>query len=857
MSLVDDLLPHLRRVQSAERDLRDLSLLWQMIEASSAISCPDEAEAILPMLAQTRARFASLQARLLDQLAGGSIAELHEELAATAQCTIDILVRNLFERTADVGFLATDAVLRSFCAADAPTQAAQRPALLQRLAAYRAKYSVYDDIIVLAPGGEVLARLAAGGPAQSTDAVVAAAVSGSGHIERFGRSDLADPVDDSPGEALLYAHRIDDGAGRCGGVLVLRFRQADEMERIFTSVLDADRAVAMLLIDADGRVVASSDPAHVAPGARVRTAAPGELALTTFAGREVLAVTCRPTPYQGYAGPGWRAQALVSLGTAFRSRQPVLDDAAHLALDNAELAAIRGEVDAINADLRRVVWNGRLVAGLQGGAQARLKAVLQQINEAGTRTRDRVASAIHELYCSSLGRAHQQAQAMARLATEILDRNLYERANDCRWWALSPVLEAQLAAPDSAAGRQVLDTLLAQINSLYPAYIRLVAFDATGRVRGLSRDGAEHTLADATLDASLLHATLQLGDAQRYAVSPFEVPALGDGTPTWVYTAAVRHGPQRQLVGGIALVFDAARELPAMLQAVLGTQAGIAAFVDAAGHVLCATDASLQPGSPLALANGDAVAHHAGSTYAVARVDGAGYREFKCSDGYDNGVRAVFALRLGNQERRREALHDSPVLALPPATRSRARAFALFHIGAGRFALPAECVLEARPREGLVRAPLPLAHAAGLLEVPGPQGSRVIPVLCGRSMFGVHYAPRPTDGVVLVLALPEAPDVPLMGLRVDDVLSVADVGAEHQQPAPAGVRQHAPLLCGLLQLALHKPGATERSEVLAQRLDERLLVGLAGMAGLEAATETAPDSAAPAEAASLADTLGA
>ena len=53
----------------------------------------------------------------------------------------------------------------------------------------------------------------------------------------------------------------------------------------------------------------------------------------------------------------------MSLGTAFRSRQPVRHEAAHLALDNDELAAIRGEVDAINADLRRVVWNGRLVAG--------------------------------------------------------------------------------------------------------------------------------------------------------------------------------------------------------------------------------------------------------------------------------------------------------------------------------------------------------------------------------------------------------------------------------------------------------------------------------------------------------------
>jgi chemotaxis signal transduction protein len=846
MSLVDDLIPHMRRVQSAERDLRDLSLLWQMIEASSAISCPDEAESILPMLAQTRARFSALQTRLVNQLGTESLAELRDELGSTAQCTIDILVRNLFERTADVGFLATDGALRGFCAASAEQRDAQRAGLLQRLAEYRAKYSVYDDIILVAPDGRLLARLDdSGAAASSSDPIIATALSRHGYVESFGSSDLA--AGTAP--ALLYGHRIDDTGGRCVGVLVLRFRKADEMTRIFGSMADDRRQMALLLLDANDCVIASNDETHVPVGARVQTAAAGELALTAFGGREYLSVTRPATGYQGYAGPGWRVQGMVSLLTAFRSRHDLVDDSAHLALDNDELAMIRAEVDAINADLRRVVWNGRLVAGTHGGAQARLKAVLKQINEAGTRTRDRVAAAILDLYRSSLGRAQHQASDLATLAADIMDRNLYERANDCRWWALSPVLERVLAQPASDEGSSELNAVLSHVNSLYTVYTRLVAFDADGVVRGVSNDDPEQPLLGTVIDADLLQAAAALPDSQRYAVSAFTGSPLSGGVPTYVYLASVR-GAGRS-VGGIAIVFNAEREFRAMLDDVLGGRAGLATFVDGAGIVVASTDVSLVIGAPLPFDAGKAVADHAGVTYATAEVAAGGYREFKRSDGYQNHVRAVVALRLGSQERRRHALHDSPVQALLPAARSESRPFALFHIGAGRFALPAGCVLEARPKEGLVRAPIGLPHAAGLLEVPGPNGTVIIPVLCGRSLFGIHYAPRPTDGVVLVITLPEAPGVPLMGLRVDDVLSVADVGSEHQQPAPPGLRQHSPLLCGLLRLAIVNPpvqagGQPNDGEVLAQLLDERRLVLSFGVN--VPATAAAPDIAVDREA---------
>lgn len=812
MSIVDDLVPHMRRVQCAERDLRDLGLLWQMIEASSAISCPEEAESILPMLSQTRERFSALQQRLVQQLGEESLAELRDELAASAQCAIDILVRNLFERTADVGFLATDDTLRGFCTADPDTQQAGVAALRQRLAEYRTKYTVYDDVVLLAPDGRVLARLdPAATLQQSADPVVAAAAARSGYVERFAVSDLG--AHDTP--ALLYAHRVEDAAGRCVGVLVLRFRMADEMAQIFASVTEGQQQMALVLLDAGGRVIASNDEAHVPLGALVQAAEDGQVALTAFAGREYLSLTRATHGYQGYQGPaGWRAHAMVSMLTAFRPRHDTVDERQALSLDNAELARIQTEVDAINGNLRRVVWNGRLVASTQASSQARLKAVLTQVTGAGGRTRARVAEAIRELYRSSLGRSLNQAQSLARLAADIMDRNLYERANDCRWWALSPVLQRVLAAPDDEAGRSALNAMLSHVNSLYTVYSRLVVFDAQGVVRGVSNEDAESPLIGTPVDPALRQATLELNDSQRYAVMPFGPTPLAGGRPTYVYAAAVRPASGGAALGGIAIVFNAEREFRAMLDDVLGTQTGLAAFVDAEGRVIACTSPMGAVGQPLRLTPG--VCDREGLQYAVAEVRGGGYREFKRSDGYDNGVRAVVALRLGGLERRRTAHHDTTLAALPVQDRTALREYALFHVGPGRYALDASAVVEARTCEGLVRAPVGHADIAGLLEVPGARGPCVVPVLCGRRLFGVMHPARAGDGVVIVLA--GADRRPRVGLRVDHVSTVLDIGPEHQQPAPTGLRQHAPLLAGLLRVAAHGPEG-QSGQALVQLVD--------------------------------------
>jgi hypothetical protein len=529
MSATDDLIPHMHRVQTADRDMRDLGLVWQMIEASAAISCPDEVQSILPTLTQTRERFDNLQKRLISQLGAENLAELGDDLVSKAQCAIDILVRNLYERTADVGFLATDDVLRDFCAAGGQPRRAARsaggapgrvPRQVHRVRRHhRGRY-----------GG---CRAGAARPAPalscSRDPIIAAALAGRSYVEQYAATDLAD------GCALLYAHRIEVD-GRAAGVLILRFRFADEMQRIFADLADERRQMALVLVDDARRVIATSDDGHVPLGTRLTSGPAGEVRLCSFGGRDYLAVTCPTRGYQSYRGPGWRAQAMVSLLTAFRGSQPAIEGDSAIALDNPELTHLQTEADEINRNLRRVVWNGRLMAGAQGGDQARLKAVLTQVHQAGSRTRERVGEAIEELHRTSLGRARHQAAELARLAADIMDRNLYERANDCRWWALSPVVRRVLAAPADAAGSAELNAVLDYINGLYTVYTRLVAFDAQGVIRGASREDPARPLVGSQIDACHRDAVARLATSQQYAVSAFEPGALTDGVPatcTW------------------------------------------------------------------------------------------------------------------------------------------------------------------------------------------------------------------------------------------------------------------------------------------------------------------------------------
>jgi hypothetical protein len=92
-----------------------------------------------------------------------SVTGVMAALATQAQNVIDTLVRNLYERTADVGFLATDSMLCRYVAGLADGVGVQ-----ERLRAYRSKYTVYNEILLVGLDGTVLAQTDGDSPVEGS-----------------------------------------------------------------------------------------------------------------------------------------------------------------------------------------------------------------------------------------------------------------------------------------------------------------------------------------------------------------------------------------------------------------------------------------------------------------------------------------------------------------------------------------------------------------------------------------------------------------------------------------------------------------------------------------------------------------
>lgn len=846
MLQTDAFIPHMRQVARCESSLQELNLMWRLIESSAKMNCPQEAQALLPMMAATREGFEQLEQDLVQSMVAQAVAGVTAGLFSQAQHLIDTLVRNLYERTADVGFLATDALLCRFMA----EQDADVEPVIQRLCSYRSKYTVYKEVLLLDTQGYVRASTQSGAEAiqdrsrQCCDPLIARALQSQSYVQAFAATDLL-PHQPS---ALIYAHRmVSPVTQQPVGVLCLCFDFVGEMqgiwgERRVSASQDLESSV-VLLLDEQGMVLASSDMHWIGVGVQVGLHRNGANPLWIHGGRTYLVQSAESLGYQGYLGPqGWRAQIMVPLDLAFGVQGSGglhgMDAAvaqgllAHAHRFCPPLHAIHSAADTI----RRVVWNGQVMTAGKQIDNTRLQAVLEQIGETGARTNEVFTQSIRSLYSTVLETALRDNRLLTRLLVDLLDRNLYERANDCRWWALTPQLPTLLQrlksdeAADDAVG-EVCD-LLTAIHKLYTVYQQIVVYDASGLIVAASQWGRQiHSqtglseteaaggdgLIGSFIEQDSLRKVLALQGTQSYHASAWRPFALDEAAgPTYVYHAAIR-GQQGEVLGGIGLVFHAQREFQAMLQGVLGAQTGAngsrqVAYLNRAGVVMSSSAAQLPPVMRLDLP-ADMLALPAGQSLSramvyqdqycvVAVTAGSGYREFKRSDGYEEDVLALSVQAFGPVQGDAQATvwrRNTRVQSLPMATQSGAPGMemATFFVGQSVLAVDAACVLEAQSAADI--APLSagrLPHCVGTLarRSQGVVAGYVWVFDLGALLYGKPLV-RNAQSQVIVLTHQGLK----LGVLVSDLEGVARFDARQLRSAPGLAHTAMPLVDRLIQ----------------------------------------------------------
>jgi chemotaxis signal transduction protein len=710
MMQTENFLPHMRDVIRCEKALHELNLMWRMIESSAKMNCPEEAMTILPTMAATREGFTRLEHELVNSLVSEKVVTVLNEIGTKAQYVINIVVRNLYERTADVGYLATDNELCAFVAGQTDDECAAR----FRLRSYRNKYTVYDEIILLDMAGNVLVQIDETTPLEgSTDPLIAQTLASDSFVETFRFSDLRP----AKKQALIYSKRmLHPTTGAVVGILCLCFNFEQEMAGIFQSHGDAAGRSNMLLLDGENRVLASADPLWVPVGSSVPVNPAGTPQLQMFAGREYLVRTFRAEGYQGYKGPpGWQGQVMIPLDTAFTGGGSNTLDRLDAGTKEGLLSHAQSfsaplyEVMSAAETIRCVVWNGQVMTAGRRGELLKLKTILDQISETGARSNALFAKSINHLYETVLTSSLKNSEFVSHLLVDLLDRNLYERSDDCRWWAMTPEFRVALANPNrDAATVAQLNDLLAYINSLYTVYTRLFVYDSAGRIVACSHpETGDSTMLGTQVDSATLHRVKALRSEQDYCVTPFSPSVLYEGRPTYVYHAAVRDPANpAQVVGGIGIIFDAEPEFRAMLQGGLATQPSMGAFfVDRQGRVISSTDPTRPVGSVLPidrtlseLPAGESVSRiviHDGHYAVMGCTASCGYREFKVSDGYKEDVLAVVFDTLGAVRDLNGGGKKVEAVLWPQPVGPAGLEYATFFIDGALFALPAQHVQEA------------------------------------------------------------------------------------------------------------------------------------------------------------------
>lgn len=635
----------IKQVKNYDEVLANQNLWWTTVSMVGKINNHGLEPQLLDSISQTQEKFDELKSTLIDNLVKRYVQKVDIELKLKSQALIDILNRNLFERTADVGFLSTDSAISDYLH-NADYDSLERNKMQTRLEEYVNKYTVYRDIVLLTPEMKVVASLVT----PDLDSVSYANIFHQA-LQTDDFIEYDQPIDICEYEEIpLYYIQKVRHQQKTVGLLCMSFKFKDELERIVETLEAEEQGFQLALLGCDGQSMFSSHSQHLDA---FKKAPLLQLQDEKINGNACFFCSTKTEGYQGYKGLNWVSIASISVqkGLHFDDTQNKLELNEDSALFPKDLHMLNQE---INTRLLIVILNGKIIS-LKNKVKSFLP-VLDYFQDIGARVREVFAHSISHIHTIAHKTMEEKANFSANIALDVMDRNLYERANDCRWWALNPTIGAMLAQGNTPDNNRKINEILEYINSLYTVYTVLYVYDQNGNIRGVSNPSYQKRVGENIQHYNEFSSCMAIQSSQNYVVSKFEDSSWYESKPTYVYHAVIQDSASIA-IGGIGVVFDSEPEFQAILEDFLPKESdgsiiegSFAIFVDATNKVISTTDnpyniltgqklsESQITSNSLTKEQGTFELDIKGKGYIVACKHSKGYREYKNGDGYENNI---------------------------------------------------------------------------------------------------------------------------------------------------------------------------------------------------------------------------
>lgn len=289
------------------------------------------------------------------------------------------------------------------------------------------------------------------------------------------------------------------------------------------------------------------------------------------------------------------------------------DEAPSLARVASETAALRRltaektqGIQAITGQVKMLALNALIEAARAGENGRGFSVVAQEVRAVGTQV-ESIAKALDDELASRIDGLQAMVQQitetaqgerlvdLALNAVELIDRNLYERTCDVRWWATDSAV-VECAAEPTAERIAYATRRLGVILSAYTVYLDLWLCDLGGNVVASGRpDRYPRAVGQNVAHQSWFQQARALRDGDGYVAADVERQELLDDQQVATYCACVREGGHShgRPLGILAIHFDWEPQARAIVEGVRVAPADRARtrvlLVDANKRVLAAS----------------------------------------------------------------------------------------------------------------------------------------------------------------------------------------------------------------------------------------------------------------------------
>lgn len=248
-----------------------------------------------------------------------------------------------------------------------------------------------------------------------------------------------------------------------------------------------------------------------------------------------------------------------------RSGDSVQDIARYVNDLSGMLTDAISEISDINANTRLLALNARIEAARAGEAGAAFSVVAGEVqtlsektsgvaNELATKTQQSIAE-LSDIIGNSVRGTRLSDIALTNI--DLIDRNLYERSCDVRWWATDSSVVDALTQATPESYRFASHRLGVILNS-YTVYVDLVLADLKGNIVANGRPDQFKSIGKSVVDQDWFVAAQRTKSGEEFGFQTAHRSDLIDRQPALVYSCGVREGglANGKLIGVLGIIFN-------------------------------------------------------------------------------------------------------------------------------------------------------------------------------------------------------------------------------------------------------------------------------------------------------------